>query len=529
MSRFQRFAIGTSVALLASAGMALSADEASALPSSPDAAAQDTQKVAPPPAPSFVPAINPIRPLPIDAPKNDGLIPDVRLGSGAKMKIYGFYKTSVVYDSSDPAGNDFPLPGFLGDSGPDKDPEFHIKARSFRIGSQFEWPDVSPNLTLTGKVEADFEGDFTRVGNRNISSIRSSQLSIRLAYTRLDFKANDDATLFALFGQDWTPFTSSTLPNLVETTGLGIAFGTLYERAPQVRVGAAIKVSQDVTIAPEAAMVLPFFGNTPENVALQLAYGERAGPDSAQPEWQGRFVVQFPLDKAPGVAKAQLIGSVMQGHDAIIVPAANVPAAFLKTFPTGVKATTDTWGYTAEAQLPTRFMTIVGKYYAGKDLRTYFGGQLYSFYNNTAGLTGVVLGPSLDASSSVAFGLSGGVPTVAPIVGIRATGGFVQVGFPLGRIFGATPGSRGAGWELYGHYGKDSVNTADLAAFGGNRGSSDVASGSLWWKFNKLCSFAFEQSRYRTLAAPGTSGLFEGIKQTEWQDNRSEFAVIFTF
>ena len=495
----------------------------------PDTTAQDAQKAPPPPPPSVVPAVAPVRPLPVDAPKSDGLIPDIKLGSGAKMKIYGFYKTSVVYDSSDPGGNDFPLPGFLGDTGPDAAPEFHIKARSFRIGSQFEWPDMSPNLTLTGRVEADFEGDFTRVGNRNLSSIRSSQLSIRLAYTRLDAKVGDGATVFALFGQDWTPFGSSTLPNLVEGTGLGIAFGTLYERAPQVRVGAAIKASSDVTIAPEAAMVLPFFGNTPENVALQLAYGERQGPDSAEPEWQGRLVLQFPLDRAEGVPKAQIIGSVMQGHNAVIVPAANIPSAFLPAFPTGYKATSDTWGYTAEAQLPTRFVTIVGKYYQGKDLRTYFAGQLYGFFSNAAGLTGTAPGASLDASSSLVFGLRGGVPSVAPLVGVRAQGGFVNLGFPLGRIFNATPGSRGAGWQLYAHYGKDIANDADLVQFGGNRGSSDLVAGTLLWKFNNLCSFAFEQSRYRTRAAPGTSGLFEGVPQTVWQDNRSEFAAIFTF
>ncbi|MDQ3750019.1 MAG: hypothetical protein M3367_13570 [Acidobacteriota bacterium] len=57
------------------------------------------------------------------------------------------------------------------------------------------------------------------------------------------------------------------------------------------------------------AIVLPFFGNTPVNVADQLGFGERQGVDSERPEFQGRFVVQFQLDKAAGVVPAQLIAS----------------------------------------------------------------------------------------------------------------------------------------------------------------------------------------------------------------------------
>ncbi|MDQ3061448.1 MAG: hypothetical protein M3R14_01085, partial [Acidobacteriota bacterium] len=80
--------------------------------------------------PAVIPAIAPIRVLQLEGAKRDGLIPDIKLGSGAKLKLYGFFKTSVVYDSSNPSGNDFPLPGFLSDSGPNGSPEFHIKARA---------------------------------------------------------------------------------------------------------------------------------------------------------------------------------------------------------------------------------------------------------------------------------------------------------------------------------------------------------------------------------------------------------------
>src|SRR5512147_2937397 len=146
------------------------------------------QAVAPqaPPAPAVIPAIAPIRVLQVEASKPGGLVPDIKLGSKANLKLYGFLKTSVVYDTSLQQGNDFPLPGFLGDTGPNGSPEFHLKARAARVGVNFDWPDISKNVALTGKLELDFEGNFTRVNNRNISSIRSSQPSLRLAYMRLD-------------------------------------------------------------------------------------------------------------------------------------------------------------------------------------------------------------------------------------------------------------------------------------------------------------------------------------------------------
>ena len=140
-------------------------------------------------------------------------------------------------------------------------------------------------------MEIDFEGNFSRVNNRNISSIRSSAPQIRLAWMRIDRRFTERTTGFALFGQDWTPFGSSTLPNLVETTGLGIGFGTLYERAPPARFGINYNAggTRNWSFQPEIAFVLPAFGNLPVDVGNQLGFGERQGVDSERPEIQGRF------------------------------------------------------------------------------------------------------------------------------------------------------------------------------------------------------------------------------------------------
>src|SRR5215468_11991971 len=197
-------------------------------------------------APAVVPAIAPIRVLQTDPPKREGFVPDISIGKNIRLKPYGFFKASAVYDTSSPYGNDFPLPGFNPiTNGPDNLAEFRVRVRATRVGTNFEWLDIAPSVVLTGKVEFDFEGNFSRANNRNISSIRSNMPSLRLAYARLDHHVNDQTTVHALFGQDWTPFASSTLPNLFETTGFGIGFGTLYERAPQMRFGLNHKFAGD--------------------------------------------------------------------------------------------------------------------------------------------------------------------------------------------------------------------------------------------------------------------------------------------
>ncbi len=146
--------------------------------SSPEPVAPKPQST---PAP-VIAAVAPVRLLGIDAPKREGLIPDIRLGTGARLKLYGNFKTSIVHDSSSPQGNDFPLPLLAADTGPNNSPEFHVRARGLRLGANFEWLDPAPQTTLTGRLEFDFEGDFPRANNRNITSIRSNQPSLRLAW-----------------------------------------------------------------------------------------------------------------------------------------------------------------------------------------------------------------------------------------------------------------------------------------------------------------------------------------------------------
>jgi hypothetical protein len=321
---------------------------------------------------------------------------------------------------------------------------------------------------------------------------------------------------------------------MIENTNFGgLGDGAAYERAPQSRFGLNLKAggSHALSFQPEFAVVFPAFGDLPTNVADQLGFGERQGADSEQPAIEGRFVTQWQLDKASGVVPAQLIFSFHHARRTAIVTAASVPLTFRSAFPSGAEVSSNSNGYSAEFQLPTRFVTAVGKYYAGSDLRFFFAGQLLSNFNDTAGLTSTATAASIDGASTVVFGLLNGVPTVAPQRPVRAQGGFVQIGFPLSRIFDADPKGRNAGWTAYVYYGYDQATARDARRFGARGSRSDLFSGNIPYKLNSFVTFGYEQGLYRTRATDrfGALPLFRGIPSFTTHNVRSEFAAIFNF
>jgi len=555
----------------------------------PEAALVNQAAAAPekPAGPTVIPAVAPVRVLPLDPPVKEGLIPALKLGA-VRFTPYGFIKSTAAHDSSDPRGDDFILPGFLNaDTGPTTDPAFHIKARATRFGGNFEWPDISKRLTVTGKIEGDFEGNFSRADNRNVSSIRSNAPQLRLAYMRLDYAASDMTDVFLEAGQDWTIYGSSALPNLLETTLLGAYWGNTYERSPQMRFGLIQKFagSRNVKFSPEFAIMMPSEGNLPADATItsctipatfesgtattigcssavtnglgnQLGYGERQGGDSGRPELEGRAVLQWQLDTAPAVAPAQLIVSAFDARrtalvlrSAIAAPAgssattiANYEAA-QAAFNTGASVSSTGYGVQLAAQLPTRWATLVASMYRGADLRFMFAGQTLSNFNDEGGLSNVVTAPSVDRSSTVAFGQVGGVGpyVLAPQRSVRGYGGFVNLGLPLSRLFNADPKGRNAGWTLYLHTGLDAVQHSDFArakdigADGAGPYRSMLNAASLFQKINNWCTFGYELSLFSSYALPNASGIYTpntsvaGVPSRTWRDLREEFGPIFTF
>jgi len=563
-----------------------------------------------PAAPAVIPGVAPVRVLTNDPPKAGGMIPDLKLGSGAKVKLYGFVKSTAAYDSSNPYGIDFELPGLGGivgatfptdvptgltspftaglagvgnsDSGPNGSPTFYLKGSATRMGANFEWPDLAGgNNTLTGRIEADFEGNFSRSQNRNVSSVRTRMLALRLAWARIDHKFDDATTGFILFGMDWAPFGSSTQANLLETTGGAAYFGGMYEREAQIRFGLwhDFGGSSNFKIGIEPALAQPGFGNNSTDVGDQLGVSERDGINSVRPEVSGRVVFQWQLDKARGVAPAQIIFSGMNAKRVEIVNRAANSAAdcaasgvagtgcvagavtsLLATFPHGAEPSSNRWGADAEIQLPTRYATLVGKYYTGADLKYYFAGQVFGVFNDnriglqnapgTIGTGGVVMCNINPTNCPNAFNIDAEAPNAAfgwnaaaaawqivPQRPVRTVGGFAQIAFPLSRIFDANPAGRNAGWTIAFTYGTDQAKARDVRAAAGPQGAingtgttggllangyvansngsrdrSDMGAMTLVWKFNQFVSFNLESSVYLTRSTCiGGNGTTTGV------------------
>ena len=561
---------------------AIAAAKPAALPASPAAPAPANQAPmpvaapapAPPAAAAVVPAIAPLRVLPVDPPLKDGLNAAFKMGP-VKMTPYGFIKATAAHDSSSPNGDDFPFVGvFLGstsilNTGPTANPEFHLKARSTRIGANIEWPDVSSRIVLTGRIEGDYEGNFSEVDNRDVSSIRSNGFQLRLAWARLDYNASDKTDLYFEGGQDWTIFGSSVLPNILETTFLGAYYGDIYERSPQFQFGVVQKLStwRNFKFSPTVAIMMPSSGEIEKlgslGLAGQIAQAEREGADSGKPEMEARVAFQFQLDQAKGVAPAQILWSGFMGRRTSIVTNSNgavnectapgqtgcapvnVVNQYTAAFPNGFTTSSSMYGNQLGLTLPTRWFTISASLYRGGDLRFFFGGQVDSYYTDTTGLRNPVMFTTVDGGPLAAAGgatlatNSAGQVVVAPQRPIRSFGGFVNLGLPLSRWFNANPRGHNAGWALYLDIGKDQVVHRDLINPGASAAANTLsplpllmgkmAAVTLYYKLNQWCQFAFEQSVYATRLEPGVNYSIAGVPSNLWQDHRTEFGPVFTF
>ncbi len=561
-----------------------------------------------PAAQSAIPAATPVRVLAFDPLKSGGLI-GLKVGP-ITFTPYGFIKATAEEDSSSPNGDDFPIPAGLmllpgSNTGQNADPEFHMKARQSRIGVNLEWPSISKRMVLTGRFEADFEGNFNESDNANVTSIRNPNLRLRLAYVRVDYSATETTNLFFVGGQDWTLFGSKALPNLLDTTWNAADYGAIYNRSPQFRFGAVQKLgssARSFKLSPEFAVMMPSSGQVEKltfctlaavdcppgtsptaGFLSQVGEAERQGADSDRPELNAGLTLQFRLDKAPGVAPAQIFWTGMYGRRTSIV--ANTaedligdeyPTALVAGTPLakGYTASSDMYGNQIAAQLPTRWFTLTVSGYRGADLRQVLGGQLTTNYTNTTGLFPIplvnanggtpapfFLGTGADnvAGTLSGFALLGckvnsgagtcapGDVVVAPEHGVRAYGGFAELGLPLSRWFNANPKSYNAGWQLYLHAGKDQLVHRDASMQLGlldGAGPNQMGQGlgipmiegefvgaTLYYKINQWCVFGFEQTHYGSRAIPelGNFWTIAGTPSRIWQDQRSEFGPVFTF
>ena len=308
-------------------------------------------------------------------------------------------------------------------------------------------------MVLTGRLEADFEGNFNESDNADVTSIRNPNLRLRLAYARVDYRANDRTSLFFVGGQDWTLFGSKALPNLLDTTWNAADYGAIYNRSPQFRFGVVQKLgnsSRSFKLSPEFAIMMPSSGQVerltfctlaavdcPPGVSptagflSQVGEAERQGADSNRPELNAGLTLQFRLDKAPAVAPAQIFWTGMYGRRTSIVPNTaqdligdEYPTALVAGTPLakGYTASSNMYGNQIAAQLPTRWFTFVLSGYRGADMREVLGGQLTTNYTDTTHLFPIPL-VNANGGAPAPFFLGTGLDNVAgTLSGFAAAG-----------------------------------------------------------------------------------------------------------
>jgi hypothetical protein len=243
---------------------------------------------------------------------------------------------------------------------------------------------------------------------------------------------------------------------------------------------------------------------------------------------QTRLVFQFPLSHAAGVVPAQIIFSADHAKRAEIVERSVLPIGpILGAFPNGVRLTSERNAWSAEMQLPTPAVTLVGKYYRGGDLRYYFMGQFNDVFTDLGGAA--PLGSALSfAGRTIPFGRLGGTVVAATLEPVMGQGGFLQLGFPLSRWFGAEPGTRSAGWTFYLTGGVDSAFAKDAVRANGLL-RTDHGSAQLRYKINQWVSFVHEVTYLDTRTAGSLTKLFRGAPAHVAHAWRNEFGTIFTF
>ena len=202
------------------------------------------------------------------------------LGDGNKIKLYGFLRLDMDFDSQHP--NNTQTPFFI--TSPDvrangtTNGDYSIHPRLTRFGIDYTGPQIAKfgNAKLSGKLETDFENGGTE--SRQI-------IRIRHAYLRLDWK---EASLLA--GQTWD-IVSPLFPT-VNSDSLMWNAGNVGDRRPQVRVAYEPRVGRGK---------FSFLGGIGLTGAIDAQdldnNGFRDGEESSPPDVQGRIGYSHPLGK----------------------------------------------------------------------------------------------------------------------------------------------------------------------------------------------------------------------------------------
>lgn len=214
------------------------------------------------------------------------------LGEGNRIKLYGFLRLDMLFDSQRPNNAQTILFVTSPDprAGNTSNGDFTMHPRLTRFGIDYTGPGISElgDAKLSGKLEVDFQNG----GTESRQAVR-----VRHAFLKLDWK---EVSLLA--GQTWD--TVSPLSPTVNNDTLQWNAGNVGDRRPQLRLTYEPSVGERGKLSFAGGI-----GLTGAIDSLDLdANGVRDGEESARPDVQGRAGFSY-----PSAAKGQRVSLGVSG------------------------------------------------------------------------------------------------------------------------------------------------------------------------------------------------------------------------
>ncbi len=257
--------------------------------------------------------------------------------SNLDVQLYGYIKGDASYDTSRTTAGNYVL-YVDSEATRNNDDEFNMTANQTRLGFNINGP-ASETMKASGKVEFDLYGNY--------ASENKAKLQMRHAYMTLLWPQVD---LSLIVGQTWD-VVSPLNPNTLNYSVLWDVGNTGYRR-PQIRLTKGLPLSETVSMKFEGAVA--------RTIGRTDLTGSETGEDEGFPTVQGRVSITFPF-VGP---KPTVVG--LSGHSGREEYDLDV---------TGRNVDFDSQGVFFDASVPvTKWLTLQGELFSGKDLDNYYGG-----------------------------------------------------------------------------------------------------------------------------------------------------------
>ncbi len=329
----------------------------------PASAATVAAPVPPPPAPVPAPVQDVVRlvPSPVTPPPDDTMHLQepftFAFKNGVTLKLYGKLELLAYFDTTTPYISDWlawvePKGTINGDQH-----SFSMSVRGSPVGIHMNWPKVAGDMALNARVEVDFVGGFVTGG----SSAYSPLMRLKQAWVSLDGK---HVTILA--GQHFGVF-GPLFPDTANWIALGTS-GNPWIRLPQVRLtvrGAGLQWDVSANRPMGSNEVLT------DTVNDMISDGEW----SAIPFFMSRLGGQHDLGAGVGLGWGV---SGVWGREKVRRALDPATGKILARGETGEmhSKNADVWLADVDLKLTTKYLDVMGEFFAGANVNTFFAGIL---------------------------------------------------------------------------------------------------------------------------------------------------------